>query len=129
MKAKDCKNYIRCNASICPLLEKDEIEPLCWFPDENICTMVHSPRWIKKQRKIIKKCRNTDTYFTYEMLKQNFVVRKGIEGLDPDRERSPQLKKWLKNHRGQRELTDKEKRDVSERLKKGREISQFKIGV
>lgn len=128
MKTEDCKSYVNCNASIC-FLDKDSLANCIWYSDEEICRTMHSPLWIKQQKKIKKRCKNTDTYFTYEMLKQNFVVRTGIEGLSPDKERSPQLKQWLKNHRGQRILTDKEKRDVAKRLKKGREISQLEIGV
>lgn len=133
MKAQDCNSYVKCNASICPL-DKDSLENCLWYPNEEICKTMHSPLWIKQQKKIKKKCRNTDTYFTYEMLNRNFVVGKAIKGLDPDKERSPQLKKWLKNHKELRELTDEEKENkrrlfVINVLEKNKKKEKIKIGV
>jgi len=128
MKAEDCKSYIKCNASICPL-DKDSLENCIWYPDEDICNKIHSPRWIKTQKKIRKKCQNTDTYFTYTMLNRNIIIKKGIEGLDPDKKEGLQLERWLSNHQEIRKYTDEEKKRIGERLKKGREISQLEIGV
>lgn len=133
MKATDCKSFIKCSAPICPL-DQDSLENCIWYPDEDICTRVPSPLWIKQQKKIKKKCQNPDTYFNYIMLNRNLVVKTGIEGLNPDIEESPQLKKWIENHRGQRKLTQEEKENrrrlfVINVLKKNKKKEIVKIGV
>lgn len=133
MKTEDCTSYVKCNASICPL-DKDSLENCLWYPDEEICRTIFSPLWIKQQKKIKKRCKNPNTYFTYEMLKQNFVVRTGIEGLSPDKERSPQLKKWIKNHKGRRKLTQEEREKQRQLfeinvLGKNKKKEKVKIGV
>lgn len=120
MNIQDCKSKVGCNASICPLLEQDEREHLCWFSDEDICKIIHTLTFSKQQKKIKKKCRYPDTYFTYDMLNRNFTVGKAIRGLDPDRKRSPQLKIWLKNHKERRKLTQAEKDRITERFKKAK---------
>jgi hypothetical protein len=44
------------------------------------------------------------------------VVRRGIRGLDPNRDRTPQLRKWLKTHRCKRALTDAERVERRKRI-------------
>jgi len=110
MKATDCKSFIKCSAPICPL-DQESLKNCIWYSDEDICNRSPSPLWIKQQKKIVKKCKNPDSYFTFEMLNRNFIVGKGIEGLDPDKEESPQLRKWSKAHRERRELTQLEKEE------------------
>jgi len=119
MKATDCKKFDECSAPICPL-DQESLEKCSWFSDEDICTRTPYPLWIKQQKKIKKISSNPDRYFTYEMLNKNFMVKTGIEGLDPDKVESPQLKQWLKAHRGRKELTQVEKDRKRELIKEAR---------
>jgi len=126
MKSTDCKKFNTCEAPICPL-DQESLEKCSWFPDEDICTRTPYPLWIKQQKKIVKKCKNPDRYFIFKMLNINFIVGKGIEGLDPDLEERPQLRKWLKAHR---ELTQLEKDRRREHIKEvGTKQKQISLKV
>ena len=61
------------------------------------------------QRKIKKATKDNDKYFTLSMLKRNCIVRKGIKGLDPDKEKDGQLKHWMKRHSENKEISEKQK--------------------
>jgi len=89
-------------------------------PDEEICRKRNAPAWVKAQRKIAKKTKDNDKYFTYEMLNRNCRITSGIVGLDPDRSEEPQLRSWLARHKLKKELTPEEKQEIRERLKRGR---------
>ena len=79
-----------CNNQICPML-KDKSK-LIWYSDEDVC---NNPDYkneltVINQKKLKKK--NAKGYFTYEMLNRNFIIKKGIEGIDPDVPSSIDLK-------------------------------------
>ena len=93
--SKQCKHFNSCSGPLCPL-------DLCgiWYADEDICKVrkFQQERWIKNQKKI-KKVGSYDTgYFTKEMLDRRLFVKKGIKGIDPDKDEPRQLKKWLREH-------------------------------
>jgi len=85
MKPENCHKFDVCNAPICPL--DPEMENYIWYPDEEICRAQkynQNLEWINTQRKISKRAKNADTYYTLKMLNRNFIVKTGIEGLDPN---------------------------------------------
>jgi hypothetical protein len=102
MEAKDCKRFDRCNANLCPMDSKS-LEEGTWMPDEEICTLREycQTDWIRNQKKIARKTRDFDSYYTVRMLEQNCIVGKGISGVDPDHDyadREKDVVKWLKAH-------------------------------
>jgi hypothetical protein len=104
----NCKYFDEgCSAPLCPL-DLESLNCGRWYPDEEICKNREftNPTWIKNQKKIAKRARDKEKYFTIEMLNRNCAIAKGIVGLDPDRAEEPQLKEWLKKHP---ELSEKEK--------------------
>lgn len=114
-----CPN-VTCSAPICPL---DPMKENCvWFPDEDICRKSFPPQWVKNQKKIKKKTRDMDTYYTFKMLSQNCQIRKGIIGVIPEGIGRSSLetreKNWLKRHPVKRILTEKEKKILRERFNK-----------
>jgi hypothetical protein len=115
---EECNNFNTCSAPICPLCDKEENEYYTWFQDEEICTKNNTPTWVKRQKKISRKAKDNLTYFTFEMLNRNCVIKDGIVGLDPDSPEDPQLKKWLKLHPIKRELSEEERKEIGERLNK-----------
>ena len=95
---EQCKHFDSCSAPICPLDEGVSMRN--WYPDEGICKVrkFQQERWLKSQKKI-KKIGSYDTgYFTREMLDRRLFVKKGIRGIDPDKDEPRQLKKWLREH-------------------------------
>ena len=95
-EVQECTKFDTCNAPMCPLLKK-HLGIACWYADEDTCNMKRA-QWLITQKKIAKKAKDNDTYYTFEMLNRNIVVRGGITGLDPDKAEEPQLKKWLTAH-------------------------------
>jgi len=118
----DCKYYEKCNAPLCPL-DQASLEHGIWYPDEEICRLKEYSKheWIINQKKIQKKTRNHDTYYTYEMLNRHIIIAPGIKGLDPDKDYKEELKKWLKAHPTfkKRKMSEEEKKQLRERLKRG----------
>jgi len=99
MDRQECKKYDQCSAPLCPL-DSSSLENGIWYPDEEIClSRKHSGLlWVKNQKKITKKAKTQDKYFNLKMLDRPFVIRQGIEGLDPDQPEHLQLTRWLKQH-------------------------------
>ena len=58
----DCK-FESCSAPICPL-DEQSMKKSIWYPDEDICHKRLGLQWIKIQRRIKKKAKNKDRYFT-----------------------------------------------------------------
>lgn len=120
MKSKECNRFDSCSATICPL---DETIKKCsiWYPDEEICqsqVFCHEP-WIKNQKKIAGKCRNTYSYFTLGMLKHDCIIGKGIEGLEPDHELNCGKRdedKWLQEHPEKRTISEEKRKELRNRL-------------
>lgn len=114
-----CPSFIGCSAPLCPF--DLDLKERIWYPDELVCVragMLHEHPWIKIQKKIAKKTRNRNKYYTLRMLEQNCVVGKGMVGLDPEREEQPQLKRWLRIHPRKKELTEERKMVLREKMKK-----------
>lgn len=122
---KECRYYDDCSAPFCPL-DPESLKHGIWYPDEEICQKHSVPDWVRVQRKIAKKTSDVDKYFTFEMLARIYKVTQGIVGLDPDKDEKPQLKRWLEKHPPKRELTEKEKAVLRERMKKAREARKKK---
>jgi len=112
---EDCKHWDLCSAPICPLEDKIKNLNYIWYPDEEICPK-HKYQFIKTQKKIKKKARDLDKYFTLEMLNRNFIVGTGIVGLDPDKEEGPQLKRWMEKHPLKRQISDEEREAIRKRF-------------
>lgn len=94
-KPEDCPKWDTCSAPICPL--GDNKQNYIWYPDEEICSK-HKPQFVKTQKKIVKKTKDINKYFTFDMLNRDMVVTGGMVGLDPDKEEKNQLMRWLKIH-------------------------------
>jgi len=118
VKPEDCRHWDYCSAPICPLEDKVKNLNYLWYPDEEICRLATVPAWVKTQRKILKKHPDKDKYFTFKMLNRNCVIKKGIIGLDPDKEEATQLKSWFKKHPIKRQILEVEKEILRKRLKK-----------
>jgi len=139
VKRQECKRYDTCSAPLCPM-DDQSLQNGIWYPDEEIChnQAYRSLTWIKNQKKIAKKACPVgigprkkgydsygvgsygagamDRYFTLKMLDRNIVIRKGIEGLDPDHDEAYQLRRWLKAHPEKRELSKTEREERATRM-------------
>jgi len=94
----DCYNWENCSAQLCPMDESSLANGI-WYPDEEVCKKTPAPDWVKRQKKIAKKAKSNDLYFTYEMLNKPFRISPGIEGVDPNIEDwQKEVKKWIKRH-------------------------------
>ena len=95
-----CSLYTSCIAPLCPI-DADSLEGV-WYPGEKICQAKagNCLPWVKAQRKIAKSEAERNGYFTLAMLNHDCVIRKGISGLDPDKEDKQQVKKWMEEHPG-----------------------------
>lgn len=126
---EECPRFTICSANLCPF--DPDIKARIWYPEEAICTkqgMVKEYPWIKSQRKIARRCKAPDKYFTIEMLKRLTQVRKGTIGLSPEVKQAPQLKSWLRQHQGKapkgfpkREYTEQERKEIGQRLQKAKQ--------
>jgi hypothetical protein len=117
MTAPECKKYDTCNAPLCPM-DAQSLAHGIWYPDEEICGMrTHtSLSWIKNQKKLLKRSGTADRYFTLQMLERNCIIRRGIEGLDPNYLEDDQLKKWLRDHPEKRMLSKTEREKIGQKL-------------
>lgn len=118
LTAKDCPRWDSCSANICPL---DLIDNAAWYPKEEICTsrIYSTLPWIKRQRKVARKVRNKDFFFTYEMLNHNCIVTVATEGIDPDADFADTetlVKRWLKKHSEKKAKTKEELELLKSRL-------------
>jgi len=120
-----CPSFSNCSAPIC-LLDPTK-ENCIWLPDEEICKKNFPPKWVKNQKKIQKRGKDSNNYYTFKMLKRNCVIAKGITGIIPEGIGRSSLeireKNWLKKHPAKKILTEKEKEVLRERFGKniGRE--------
>jgi len=99
VSVQDCRYFDSCSAPICPL---DGCPGAVWYPDEEICRAYKYHQgvlWVGNQRKIAKRAKGTDTCYTWAMLNRDIVVRKGIEGANPDaRDFDAEVKRWIASH-------------------------------
>jgi len=76
----DC--WEKCSAPICPE-DEQSLKKSIWYPDEKICTQRDAPDWVRTQRKVAKRAKYQDRYFTYADFKRmERVVRP--RGHNPD---------------------------------------------
>jgi hypothetical protein len=121
MNSSACPHFDTCSAPLCPL-DGQSLEHGSWFGDEEVCVRrdLHAP-WIARQRKI---ARTTDHSFvagsfTHRMLLRDFIVRRGLTGLDPDKGPSDRTEAdWMKAHRERRPLSDEERAFLRARVEK-----------
>jgi len=113
MKTK-CSVVESCDAPLCPL-KKDTQNGIVWFSDEKICGNREFLKllWVKQQKKIARKCKDKNTYFTFAMLNKNYIVKSGITGLNPDKislkTEAKEVEKWLESHPEKKEISEEEK--------------------
>ncbi len=117
----NCQCFDKCSAPFCPL-DRESLGGV-WYPNEEICRnrKFASLDWIKRQKKIAKRAKQIDRYFTLEMLKHNCIVGKAMTGLDPGKDRGEQLGRWFKRHPLRKKLTDQQRKQVAQRLKQARQ--------
>lgn len=116
----DCSIFNRCSAPICPLcLTGGEI----FFADEEICGkrgMAKLFPWIKTQRKLAKKHREShDTgFFTVEILNKIARVSRTTTGRDPDRPEKPSKieKKLLRSGGAKHTMTEERIKTLRDRM-------------
>jgi hypothetical protein len=122
MEAKLCKRFDSCSAPLCPMDESSLANGI-WMPDEDICQLQTfcNLNWVRNQKKIARKSRNKDGYFTCKMLLRDCIVGKGVEGLDPDHDISDMEKdeaRWLQQHPEKPKISDVKKQELKNRLMK-----------
>lgn len=111
---QQCRRFDDCNAPICPIDETRD--KAVWYTDEEICqAQAHNQiQQVYAQRKLIRA--KAGGYFTWGMLSRGCQIRKGIQGLDPDKPEEDQLEKWIDGHPPCRELSNEEKQIIRDRL-------------
>lgn len=109
-----CSFLNKCNAPICPLDENSIMDGL-WYPDEEICKKRFNLVWIKNQKKVKKKAKNKEKYFTVSMLNRNIIIKTGILGLDYNASYEDECK-WIDKHPEKRILTEEEKNIIRKRF-------------
>ena len=116
-RSNQCRHFDSCSATLCPL-EPEHLKDRIWYPDEEICRLKTVPNWVKIQKKIVKKTKDKNTYYTYEMLNRNCKVGTGMTGLNPDRPEELQLIAWLNKHPQKKAISEKQKKILVEARKK-----------
>jgi hypothetical protein len=99
---KSCPLYARCECPLCPLsTDSNQV----WYSEDEVCKNPQFKVITNSMKKLKRK--GGQGYFTLEMLNKDFIVRKGIEGIDPDipdtvkdplREYQRREKAWLRKH-------------------------------
>ncbi len=78
----NCPYYQKCEDQVCPMdpLKENRI----WYSHEGQCLNPEYKGTLMAQskKKISKK--HAPGYFTYAMLDRDMIIRKGVEGIDPD---------------------------------------------
>ena len=116
-KSDQCRHFDYCSAVLCPSYPEHSKIGI-WYPDEEICRLKAVPNWVKIQKKIVKKTKDKNTYYTYEMLNRNCKVGTGMTGLNPDKPEELQLIAWLEKHPQKKALSEKQKKNLVEARKK-----------
>lgn len=122
-----CPRFLNCNAQLCPL--DKGLAFRMWYPDEAICGkqgMFQKHHWIRIQRRIQRKVKDREKYFTVEMLKRIYMVGVGTRGLNPDASEEHLSKEWLSRPiRKKKEkpiYSEEELKILRERMKKARAV-------
>ena len=101
MNPNSCALYEKCECPLCPLDQDNNV----WYSEDEICKNPDFQTTSNSMKKLKRKA--ALGYFTLEMLDRDFVVKKGIEGIDPDlpdpvkdplEEYQKREKTWLKKH-------------------------------
>jgi hypothetical protein len=91
----------------------DSLATKVWFPFEEICLLNGMPLFVKRQRQIARLGLDDSAgCFSVRMLESDFIVRKGLKGLDPEHPNEP---RWLVEHPG---LSPEERRARGDRFGK-----------
>jgi len=119
--SQDCLRFEECSAPICPM-DEQSLKYGLWYPDEEFCIRQEYGKllYVRNQRKIAKRARNKDFYFTYRILNHNCQIKRGIKGLDPDQDNCQRMAdetNWLMNHPVKRQLSEAEKEVLRRRAK------------
>ena len=127
IRSDQCRHFDYCSASLCPL-DPEHLKTRIWYSDEEVCRLKSVPNWVKIQKKIVKKTKDKNTYYTYEMLNRNCKVGTGMTGLNPDKPEELQLIAWLEKHPQKKAISEKQKKLLIEALKK-RSITKVKMKI
>lgn len=102
MNPESCSLFDKCECPLCPLVsDSNQI----WYSEDEICKNPEFELITRSMKKLKRKA--APGYFTLEMLRREFIVRKGTEGIDPDLSNSTEdpvsehLRResiWLKRH-------------------------------
>jgi len=117
MTTPACIKHETCSAPLCPL-DAPSLANCFWYPDEEVCSKRGLPKWVLLQRKIARKCGVDAGFFTHPMLRQGFVVKGGLMGLNPEgyADELPQKEAdWLRKHPPLRKLSESERSVYRER--------------
>lgn len=108
-----------CCAPVCPLMP-ESLENGIWYAEEGVCKRQDFGKrpWVKAQKRLARMNARPEGYFTLAMLRQGCVLRRGIQGLDPDKPEETQLSKWIKAHPRKREISEEERAELRERIKR-----------
>ena len=121
IRSDQCRHFDYCSASLCPL-DPEYLKTGIWYSDEEVCRLKSVTNWVKIQKKIVKKTKDKNTYYSYEMLNHNCKVGTGMTGLNPDKPEESQLEDWLKKHPLKKALSEKQKNNLVEARKKRQTI-------
>lgn len=113
-----CNNINKCSAPICPS-DQQSFGTAIWFPDEEICNQVNDT-WIKAQKKIKDKAKDSTTCYTHKMLSRNCKIGKAIKGIDPDKDIEAEEVKWISRHPVKKDITKAQREILRERALKMR---------
>ena len=127
ISSDQCRHFDYCSATLCPL-DPEYLKIKIWYPDDEICRLKTVPNWVKTQKKIAKKTKDKNTYYSYEMLSRNCKVGTGMTGLNPDKPEKPQLAAWLKKHPQKKAISEKQKKILVEAREK-RSITKVKMKI
>ena len=118
MPCKECRYFNNCAATLCPL--DKNIETRIWFPDEEICKNREYANFpfVKTQKKIAKRTRNREHFYTFEMLNRNMRVTSAIKGIDPDKEGMVGIERWFRIHPKSKSISAEKRKELSERAKR-----------
>lgn len=125
MKSEDCKRFESCRAPICPL-DEDSFKCGIWYSGEDVCMLQGFCKLnlIQNQKKIRRRTRVSESFYTIRMLQRNSIVSKGISGLDPDHEITDMEKdeaKWMKEHPEKHTISEVRKEELRNRMMKIRQ--------
>ncbi len=88
MSASSCTRFDGCDCPLCPL----DVQSLgygVWFADESVCPRKDFAAlpWVRRQRKLARVLGPLSSAgsFTVRMLERDFIVRRGLTGLDPNK--------------------------------------------